>query len=187
MFVPLDPDARRVSYIIRTQNPGALMSSVRAVVASTATAVPIDYLQTLDQELDRAAASDYVIISMLTGFAVLALMLAASGLFGVVSYTVAQRTSEFGTRMALGARAIDVVHLVVRDSAKLLAVGLTVGLAGGIAAGFAMKSLLYGLSPADPTTISLVIALLSLVTITATAWPAWRASRIDPVLALRSE
>jgi ABC-type antimicrobial peptide transport system permease subunit len=100
---------------------------------------------------------------------------------------VAERTAEFGTRMALGARAIDVVNLVARDSAKLLAIGLTFGLAGGVAVGFAMKSMLFGLSPVDPLTLGSVAALLAAVTITATAIPAWRASRIDPVIALRAD
>jgi predicted permease len=187
IFVPLDPSARRMSYLVRASNPAALISNVRAIVAANAAAVPIDFLQTFDAALAEAASSDYVVIGMLSGFALLALVLAASGLFGVVSYTVAQRTSEFGTRMALGASAADVVNLVARDSAKLLAVGLTIGLAGGISVGFMMRGLLSGFSPADPLTIGSVIALLSAVTVTATALPAWRASRIDPVIALRSE
>jgi len=187
VFVPLDPSTRRLSYLVRASDPGSLTSSVRGIVATQAAAVPIDFLLTWDDELAREASSDFVIIGMLSGFALLALVLAASGLFGVVSYTVAQRTSEFGTRMALGARAIDVVNLVARDSAKLLVIGLAIGLAGGIGIGFAMKSLLFGLSPSDPLTIGAVVALLSIVTITATALPAWRASRIDPVIALRIE
>jgi predicted permease len=187
VFVPLDPSTRRLSYVVRASNPGALTSSVRGIVATHAAAVPIDFLLTWDDELAREASSDFVILGMLSGFAMLALVLAASGLFGVISYTVAQRTSEFGTRMALGARAIDVVNLVARDSAKLLVVGLAIGLAGGIGVGFAMKSLLFGLSPSDPLTIGSVVALLSIVTITATALPAWRAARIDPVIALRIE
>jgi putative ABC transport system permease protein len=187
VFVPLDPSTRRLSYIVRSANPRSLTSNVRGIVATHAAAVPIDLLLTWDDELAREASSDFVIIGMLSGFALLALVLAASGLFGVVSYAVAQRTSEFGTRMALGARAIDVVNLVARDSAKLFIVGLTIGLAGGIGIGFAMKSVLYGLSPSDPLTIGSVVALLSIVTITATALPAWRAARIDPVIALRIE
>lgn len=187
LFVPLDPATRRLSYIIRAVNPGALASSVRGVIATHAAAVPIDYLSTWDDELAREASSDFVIIGMLTGFALLALVLAASGLFGVVSYTVSQRTSEFGTRMALGASAVDVANLVARDSVRLLAIGLSLGLAGGVSVGFAMKSMLYGLSPLDPLTLGSVIALLAAVTVTATALPAWRASRIDPVIALRAE
>ena len=187
IWVPLDPAARRFAFAIRTQNPAALTSNVRSVVATRASAVPIEYLGTFDDALDQAASSDYVIIGMLTGFAVLALVLASTGLFGVVSYAVAQRTAEFGTRMALGASSGNVIAIVVRDSARLLAIGLSIGLAGGIGVGFTMKSMLFGLSPADPLTLGSVIALLTTVTLLATALPAWRASRIDPVIALRSE
>ena len=126
-------------------------------------------------------------IGLLAGFAGLALLLASTGLFGVVSYTAAQRTAEFGTRIALGARAIDLVYLVARSAAILLAIGLSIGLAGGISVGFMMKGMLDGLSPMDPLSLATVIALLSLVTITATAIPAWRAARIDPAIALRAE
>ncbi len=115
-----------------------------------------------------------------------ALLLATAGLFGVVSYSVSQRTPEFGTRMALGAPASAVVGLVARQSGRLLAVGLAVGLAGGVAVGFAMRGMLYGTSPADPATLAGVTVLLIIVSLIATAWPAWRASRIDPVIALRA-
>ena len=187
VWLPLDPAARRLSFIVKAQNAAALAGPVRTLVATTAPAVPIEYLMTFDEALDQAASSDYVVISMLAGFAVLALVLASTGLFGVVSYTVAQRTAEFGTRMALGARASDVVRLVAKESMVLLAIGLAIGLAGGIGVAFTMQSVLYGLSPADPLTIGSVIAVLSMVMITATALPAWKASRIDPVVALRSE
>ena len=187
VWVPLDTKTRRFTFLLRSDNPASLAPNVRAVVAANAAAVPMEYLQTFDESLAQAASSDYLVIGVLSGFALLALVLATTGLFGVVSYTVAQRTAEFGTRMALGARAIDVVHLVVRDSATLLAVGLLLGLAGGIGVGFTMKSMLFGLSPLDPVSLGTVIALLSAVTITATALPAWRASRIDPMIALRAE
>jgi putative ABC transport system permease protein len=187
VWVPLDAKTRRFTYLLRAANPASLASDVRRIVAANAAAVPMEYLQTFDEALAQAASSDYTVIGMLAGFALLALVLASTGLFGVVSYTVAQRTAEFGTRMALGARARDVVNLVVRDSAKLLAIGLSIGLAGGIAVGFMMSSVLYGLSPMDPASLGLVVALLAAVTITATALPAWRAARIDPVIALRIE
>jgi ABC-type antimicrobial peptide transport system permease subunit len=164
-----------------------VVSQVRRVVAAQASVVPIEYLMTLDEALAQAASSDYAVIGMLAGFAVLALVLASTGLFGVVSYAVAQRTAEFGTRMALGARASDVVRLVARESMTLLAIGLAIGLAGGVGVASTIKKVLFGLSPADPLTLGAVVALLSMVTLAATALPAWKASRIDPVVALREE
>lgn len=187
VWMPLDAQTRRFTYLLRADNPAALSSNVRSVVATHAAAVPPEYLQTFDEALAQAASSDYTVIGLLAGFAGLALVLASTGLFGVVSYTAAQRTAEFGTRIALGARAGDVARLVARDSARLLAIGLSLGLAGGIGVGFMMRGMLYGLSPMDPTTLGGVALVLSAVTISATAWPAWRASRIDPVMALRSE
>jgi predicted permease len=188
IWVPLDPATRRLSFVVKTAgDPAALTSVVRTVVAKTAAAAPIDYLQTFDAELRRAASSDYVIIGMLVAFAIIALVLASTGLFGVVSYTVSQRTAEFGTRMALGASAWDVVRLVGRQSFMWLGVGLSLGLAGGVGVASAMGSVLYGVSPTDPTTLTLVVAVLTAVTMLATALPAWRAARIDPVIALRAE
>jgi hypothetical protein len=187
VWIPLDPAARRFAYLVRATNPAAVASQVRTVVAAQAPAVPIEYLMTFDAGLAQAASSDYVVIGMLAFFAVLALVLASTGLFGVVSYAVAQRTAEFGTRMALGARAWDVVRLVARESTVMLAIGLAIGLAGGVGVASTMKSVLFGLSPADPLTLLSVIALLAAVTVTATAVPAWRAARIDPVVALRAE
>ena len=187
IWMPLEHDARRFAYLVRASNPASLVTQVRGVVATQASVVPIEYLMTLDDALEQAASSDYVVIGMLSGFALLALVLASTGLFGVVSYAVAQRTAEFGTRIALGARATDVVRLVARESAVMLTIGLAIGLAGGIGVASTMKSVLFGLSPADPLTVGSVIALLSIVTISATALPAWRASRIDPVIALRAE
>jgi putative ABC transport system permease protein len=188
MWTPLPSTTRRLSFVVKAQgDPSVLTSSVRGVVVKTAPAVPLENLQMLNEALRVAASSDYVIIGVLAGFAVLALILAATGLFGVVSYAAAQRTAEFGTRMALGASAFDVVRLVARQSLALLAIGLAIGLAGGVGVGFAMKSALFGLSPLDPITIGGVVMLLTIVTLVATAIPAWRAGRIDPISALRAE
>lgn len=187
VWLPLDPQARRFSYVVKAEDPAALSSSVRTVVATHAPAVPIENLMTFDARIERAASTDYAVIGMLAAFAMLALVLASTGLFGVLSYGVAQRTAEFGTRMALGARAADVVRLVAKESLVLLAIGLTIGLAGGIGVAFAMQSVLYELSPTDPVSLAGVVTLLTTVTFVATAIPAWRAARIDPVVTLRAE
>lgn len=186
-WLPMLSTTRRMTFVVETRDPAALAADVRRIAAAVAPAVPIENLQTFTDALDRAERSDYVIIGVLGGFSLVALLLATSGLFGVVSYTVAQRTAEFGTRMALGASAWDVVRLVARQSLGLVVVGLVVGLAGGIGVGFTMGSMLYGTSPADPATLSSVAVMLAVVTLMATALPAWRASRIDPVTALRAE
>jgi ABC-type antimicrobial peptide transport system permease subunit len=135
----------------------------------------------------RAESSDYAVIFILAAFAVLAMVVATTGLFGVVSYSVAQRTPEFGTRIALGAPAATVVGLVARQSLSLFAIGLTLGLAGGVTVAFGMQNLLFGVTPTDPATLASVTGLLLVVAVLATALPAWRASRVDPVIALRAE
>lgn len=187
IWIPLQPSTRRLTFIVEGEDPAALAGGVRAVAASVAPSVAIENLQTLPDAMDRAEASDYAIIATLAGFAAVALLLASAGLFGVVSFSVSQRTAEFGTRMALGASASTVVGLVARQSLRLVIVGLLVGLIGGVTVGFGMRSMLFGTSPADPATLIGITVLLIGVTLIATAIPAWRASRIDPVVALRSE
>jgi putative ABC transport system permease protein len=187
IWIPMPPATRRMTFIVEAHEPATLASGVRAVIASVAPSVAVENLQTFPDAITRAEASDYVIILTLGGFALVALLLATAGLFGVVSFSVAQRTPEFGTRIALGASAAAVVGLVARQSLVLMAVGLLVGLAGGIAVGFGMQSMLFGTSPADPVTLASVTGLLIVVALVATALPAWRAARIDPVVALRAE
>jgi len=188
VWMPLDPTARSVWFVARTSgDPAALASGVRSVVAATAPGVPVETLQTLDAELRRAASSDYVVTGLLAGFSWLALALASTGLFGVVSYSVSQRTAEFGTRMALGASAWDVVRQVGGEASVMLGMGLALGLAGGVGVAFTMTSVLYGVSPTDASTLGLVVVVVMAATLVATALPAWRASRINPITALRAD
>lgn len=188
LWVAMEQPPRRVTYLVRsTGDAAALMSAVRSAIAATAPAIPIEGLETFAQGFARARSSDDVIIAVLGGFAVVALMLACAGLFGLVSYSAGLRTAEFGTRMALGASAWDVIRLVSGQSLWLVVIGLAIGLAGGIGVGSAMGNMLNGLSPADPTSVLLVTGILGGIASIATAIPAWRASRIDPVIALRAE
>ncbi len=187
VWLPLAPQTRRLTYVVRATQPGELAPGIRSAIAQTAPAVPIESLLTLNEALRQAASSDYAVIGTLTGFALLALLLAATGLFGVISFGVAQRTAEFGTRMALGASAGDVVRLVAGQSLLLLFLGVGIGLTLGVGIGFAMGGALNGLSPLDPWSIGSVVGLLTAVTLVATALPAWRAARIDPMTALRAE
>src|SRR5262249_54272236 len=120
-------------------------------------------------------------------FGLLALALAAVGLYGLIGYTVAQRTGEIGVRMALGARPGQVAWIVLAEGLRLVGVGLAVGVPAALGASRLVESMLYGLSAADARTIATSAAVLGLTSVAAGLWPAQRAARVDPVVALRSE
>jgi ABC-type antimicrobial peptide transport system permease subunit len=127
------------------------------------------------------------VLALLGGFAVLALVLAAIGLYGVIAYGVSQRTRELGVRIALGASAGDVVTMVLREALSLAVVGIVVGAAAAVAATRALRGLLYGVQPGDPATLGATAVLLAGVAIAAAYLPARRAASTDPVEALRAE
>jgi len=116
-----------------------------------------------------------------------ALMLAAVGIYGLMSYMVNERTHEIGIRMALGAAGNDVLGLVVRQTVRLVAVGAVLGIGGALALGRALTSMVFEVRPSDPTTMTVVTALLMLVALVATLVPAMRATRVTPLVALRRE
>ena len=120
-------------------------------------------------------------------FGLVALILAASGIYGVMAYSVAQRTREIGIRMALGARSSDVMRMVVRQGMKLVAIGNAIGLTAALVLTRMMTSLLYGVSPTDPLTLGAISLLLILVALLACYLPGLRATRVDPMIALRYE
>lgn len=178
---------RRMAYVIRTPRVGtmSLMNEVREAVWSVNPNLPLANVSSLDSFIHRSMARTSFTLTMLAIAAVVALLLGAIGIYGVISYTVSLRTREFGIRMALGARRCDVSGMVVRHSLVLAGVGIALGLAAAVALTRLMSTLLYGISATDPLTYALVAAALVGVAAVASYLPAWRASRIDPITALR--
>jgi putative ABC transport system permease protein len=165
----------------------SLAPAIREAVRDVDPALPVANVTTMEQ-LEADAVSQPRFVMLLVGlFAAVALTLALVGVYGVLSYAVAQRTSEIGVRMALGATRGDVLRLVLADGLKMVAVGAVIGIAGAAAAGYAMRALLFGVSAVDLPTLGLTAAVLLAAAVLACAAPARRAIRIDPVEALRYE
>ena len=177
-----------MSFTVRTtREPEALIASVRRVVAAVDPTVPISRVETMERVLSASVARERFSMLLLGLFAAVALVLAAVGIYGVISYSVSQRTAELGIRMAIGADSGDVLKLVMTQGAKLAGWGVGVGLLGAAALSRVMASQLYGVSARDPFIFFGVAIVLGLVALVATYLPAVRAARIDPVVALQSE
>jgi putative ABC transport system permease protein len=187
VWIPMSAPTN-VGFVVRAATDvAAITPAVRQTVRDVVPGVPIEGLESYDQAIARRGGSDRVIMGMLTSFAFVALLFAATGLYGTVAYSASQRRAEFGTRFALGAQVRDVAWLVMGQAFRLLGVGLVLGLGGGLAAASAMASLWYGVTPLDPFNIAAVVTLLALVTVVASLLPALRATRVDVVTVLRSE
>lgn len=168
-------------------DPASMTKSITAVVRSVDPNLPLDQVKTMDQLVDESLASDRFSTVLFGGFAGVALLLAAIGIYGVMSFTVAQRTHEIGLRMALGAGPNQVLRLVLKEGMLLAFGGLVVGLAGTYFVGRVMKTLLYQVNAMDPAAISGVTAVLLLSAFCACYIPARRATQVDPMVALRNE
>jgi len=168
-------------------DPLSMTKSITAVVQSMDSDLPLDQVRTMDQLVDESLAGDRFSTVLFAGFAGVALLLAAIGIYGVMSFAVAQRTHEIGLRMALGADPYQVLRLVLREGMLLAFAGLAAGLAGTYFVGRLMRTVLYHVNPMDPTAISAVTAVLLLSALLACYIPARRATQVDPMVALRDE
>ena len=189
-FLPYrqDPGIGRINFYVRSAlDPRQLMPGLTATMARLDPNLPVDGLKTLEQQVRENVFLDRMISTLAAAFAVLATMLAGIGLYGVLAYTVAQRTREIGVRMALGADAVRVRSMVLRQVAVMTAIGGVFGLAAAFGLGRLAQSLLYQMEGSDPLVFGLATIVLVLVAFAAGYVPAARAAKIDPMLALRYE
>jgi predicted lysophospholipase L1 biosynthesis ABC-type transport system permease subunit len=168
-------------------DPASVAPALRAAVRAVDPDQPIYLVRTMDEVIQHSLSGRQLDLWLLGIFASIALVLSAAGLYGVISYLVAQRTRELGIRMALGAQQEHVVALVMRRGSALIVVGIALGLLGALALTRLLQNLLYGVSARDPLTFGAIAALLAVVALVATYLPARRAARVDPLTAIRSE
>jgi predicted permease len=181
------PDAAMTLSVRTGLEPAATMVLLRKLVKSIDPRVPVFGARTLAEQKDGSLALQRMAAALLGGFGVLALLLAALGIYGVLAYSVGRRTREIGVRLALGAQVGDVLALVLRQGIRLAGSGLLLGLAGAFGATRLLRGFLYEVQPLDPLTFGSVVILLAVVALFACWLPARRATRLDPLVALRSE
>jgi predicted permease len=176
------------NFVIRySGSADAVIPLVRRAVLEVNRKLPIDEVVSLSEHIGRSLAQQKLVARLASFFSLLALLLACVGLYGVLSYAVARRTNEIGVRMALGARRGDVIWLVLREALALVGAGVVIGLLASFAATKTVSTLLFGLKPNDPLTIAVATLLLLAVAALSAYLPARRASRVDPMAALREE
>jgi ABC-type antimicrobial peptide transport system permease subunit len=171
----------------RRGNPNDLVPAIRSAVRSVDQQVAITDVRTMREVIAQSTGRARFYLMLLSVFAGVALVLAVSGIYGVLSYAVAQRTREFGIRSALGSTPATTLALVTREGLRLIGVGIALGLVGSFAATRLLVAMLYGVSPLDRSTWATTTVTLVIVAMLATLLPAFRATRADPLLAIRSD
>jgi putative ABC transport system permease protein len=178
----------QMTVLVRTaKDPLASVSAVRNELQQMDSDLPMAAISTMDQLVADSVSRSRFTMLLLGIFAGIAVLLASVGIYGVIAYTVSQRTQEFGLRMALGANRSDVLRLVLSHGARLMVVGIGLGLVASFGLTRLMATLLYGTSPTDPVTLMAVAMLLAVIALAACYFPARRAMRVDPMVALRHE
>lgn len=176
-----------VAIVRTTGSPAALLPLLKAQVYAVDPMQPVSTMRSLADWLGDTLARQRLMLNLLAAFAAIALIIAAVGLYGVMAYSVSQRTTEFGIRMALGATAGDVLKHVMQQGLAVIGLGLAVGLGATLALGRLVESLLFNTNPRDPLTLAGIAGLLAIVALLACWLPARRAAKVDPLVALRSE
>jgi predicted permease len=188
LYMPQWPDAGTMVYEVRTSmTPSAIAPSLRKVVQAADPDLPIIDLRTQREQINATMQMERTFAALTAGFGVLALALACVGIYGIMAYSVAQRTNEIGIRLALGAQPGQVRSMVLRESTWLALAGIFAGTCGAVACARLVKSMLYGVTANDPITIAAGVGLLLVVALAATWIPARRAASVQPVQALRHE
>jgi hypothetical protein len=174
-------------YVRTAQSPESLLTAIPRIVAGVDSTLPPTQLHTFDSQVHRSLQTDWLLVSIAGVLAGLATVLAGIGLYGVLSYMVVQRTREIGLRLALGAEPGTVRAMVMRQAGWMAAIGIPAGIVAALLIGNLAAAFLFGLAPTDPRAIGAAVLLLAAAVIGASYWPARRASRVDPVVALRAE
>ncbi|HYY35668.1 MAG TPA: FtsX-like permease family protein, partial [Candidatus Binatia bacterium] len=189
IYVPFRQVPQSVgTLVVRTEgDPAALQSAMRSTLASLDSTVALAFFTTMDTALSSSLIFPRITVWLTGAFACVALLLSAVGLYSVLAYAVTQRTNEIGLRMALGAQREQVIALVLRGGLSLVALGLVIGLAIAAGAARLIRTLLFSVQPTDPLIYGSVTLLFAFIAILACVLPARRASRIDPIVALRAE
>jgi putative ABC transport system permease protein len=187
-YTQANPWKRWMTFVARTQaDPAAMTQAIKKQIWKVDPQLPVSKVKTMSEVSAASFAARRFNMLLLAIFAGLALLLAAVGIYGVMSYAVTQRTQEIGIRMALGARGTDVLKLVIRNGLTLTLIGVAIGLAGAVALTRLLTTLLFGVTPTDATTFVAVSVVLIVIALLACYLPARRATKVDPLVALRYE
>jgi predicted permease len=181
------PPYASVLFLRTSINPGALGDQIRTAVQSIDSNLPLFGVRTMDEVISRSMAERRFALEILAIFAGVALLLAAIGIYGVMSYTFSRRIHEIGIRVALGAQRIDILRMALGEGMRLVVLGLVAGLIGAAALTRFLRSLLFNVTSTDPLVFASIAALLAAVALLACYIPARRATRVDPLVALREE